>query len=481
MRPTPTMLLLCGLAASAAAAPDIEVIYASVPGSPQAQVPGRSGLVFRSPTVSMLTLGHSPDGRHWIFKGFADDGLGNTIDVIVAGSGTLGATVADETETSPDPLYGYSFFDSDVGINDAGQFAIGARLDGPDAGRDEVIITGPGLAIAVREGDPAPELADPLGVAGDETFGNSLNSAHRLADGRVAFRADLIQGLADSAFESALYIAGNVVSQEGIDFDGFSALPGNTFASSADGSTWIVEADDDPDIFGTTEAVVVNNAPQIREGDLLDGSVVDAVFAVNITGGGTWFARGDWTDGDDWAVRDGALLARTGDPLPDGLDNIGDAIGVATGDDDGNTLVVCSTDNPDPGIAKAMIYNGTDVLCRIGDPVDLDGNGSFDDDTVLRDIDPADAFISADGHVYFFCTLRNESGTNLGSAFVRVPLPVDCGPADLNGDGLLDFFDVSAFLAAFNAGDPVADFNGDTLFDFFDVSAFLALFNAGCG
>ena len=53
-------------------------------------------------------------------------------------------------------------------------------------------------------------------------------------------------------------------------------------------------------------------------------------------------------------------------------------------------------------------------------------------------------------------------------------------PPDLNGDGMLDFFDVSAFLAAFNALDPVADFNRDGLFDFFDVSAFLAAFNAGC-
>ncbi len=52
-------------------------------------------------------------------------------------------------------------------------------------------------------------------------------------------------------------------------------------------------------------------------------------------------------------------------------------------------------------------------------------------------------------------------------------------PADLNGDGVLDFFDVSLFLSAYNAQDPVADFNGDGSFDFFDVSAFLAAFNAG--
>ena len=53
-------------------------------------------------------------------------------------------------------------------------------------------------------------------------------------------------------------------------------------------------------------------------------------------------------------------------------------------------------------------------------------------------------------------------------------------PADLTNDGELNFFDVSAFLNAFAAGDPAADFTGDGLFNFFDVSAFLNAFAAGC-
>jgi hypothetical protein len=56
---------------------------------------------------------------------------------------------------------------------------------------------------------------------------------------------------------------------------------------------------------------------------------------------------------------------------------------------------------------------------------------------------------------------------------------VSC-PADLTGDGDLNFFDVSAFLSAFNAMDPIADFNGDGLINFDDVQAYLAAFNAGC-
>jgi len=52
--------------------------------------------------------------------------------------------------------------------------------------------------------------------------------------------------------------------------------------------------------------------------------------------------------------------------------------------------------------------------------------------------------------------------------------------ADLNGDGELNFFDISAFLNAFNSGDSIADINGDGQFNFFDVSGYINLFNAGC-
>jgi fibronectin-binding autotransporter adhesin len=53
-------------------------------------------------------------------------------------------------------------------------------------------------------------------------------------------------------------------------------------------------------------------------------------------------------------------------------------------------------------------------------------------------------------------------------------------PSDQNMDGLLNFFDVSAFLSAFAAEDPSADLNPDGLFNFFDVSAFLSNFGVGC-
>lgn len=69
---------------------------------------------------------------------------------------------------------------------------------------------------------------------------------------------------------------------------------------------------------------------------------------------------------------------------------------------------------------------------------------------------------------------------SLSSGKVAAILSAPACPADLTGDGVLDFFDISAFLNAFNAMDPAADFTGEGIFDFFDVSAFLNAFNAGC-
>jgi len=65
-----------------------------------------------------------------------------------------------------------------------------------------------------------------------------------------------------------------------------------------------------------------------------------------------------------------------------------------------------------------------------------------------------------------------------GSAYVFDVTPA-CA-ADLNSDGRLSFFDVSAFLTAFNDQDPAADFNCDTRYDFFDVAAFIVAFGRGC-
>jgi hypothetical protein len=74
-------------------------------------------------------------------------------------------------------------------------------------------------------------------------------------------------------------------------------------------------------------------------------------------------------------------------------------------------------------------------------------------------------------------------GENIGwinlddpNVFVRLV----CG-ADINADGLLNFFDVAAYIALYNASNPAADLAAPfgTL-NFFDLAAYITLYNAGC-
>jgi FG-GAP repeat protein len=72
----------------------------------------------------------------------------------------------------------------------------------------------------------------------------------------------------------------------------------------------------------------------------------------------------------------------------------------------------------------------------------------------------------------------DDNGSDSGSAYMFT-VPTPC-PADINSDGTLNFFDVSAFITALANNDPIADFTNDGRWNFFDVSAFLQAFAAGC-
>jgi hypothetical protein len=63
-----------------------------------------------------------------------------------------------------------------------------------------------------------------------------------------------------------------------------------------------------------------------------------------------------------------------------------------------------------------------------------------------------------------------------GRVFVRLT----CS-SDFDGDNVLNFFDVSTYLALFNTQDPRADLSAPFgQFNFFDIAAFINNFNAGC-
>lgn len=85
--------------------------------------------------------------------------------------------------------------------------------------------------------------------------------------------------------------------------------------------------------------------------------------------------------------------------------------------------------------------------------------------------------LSVSGPLAMPLYLSTEDGD--ADAFVRL---INRCVADFSPDfGVLDFFDVSEFLQAFNAQDPAADLAPPQgTFDFFDISAYVQAFSAGC-
>ncbi|MEM9373792.1 MAG: GC-type dockerin domain-anchored protein, partial [Planctomycetota bacterium] len=60
--------------------------------------------------------------------------------------------------------------------------------------------------------------------------------------------------------------------------------------------------------------------------------------------------------------------------------------------------------------------------------------------------------------------------------------PGGCSAADVAEPfGTLNFFDISAFIGLYNAGDPAADLAAPFgSLNFFDISEYIAIYNAGC-
>ena len=136
-----------------------------------------------------------------------------------------------------------------------------------------------------------------------------------------------------------------------------------------------------------------------------------------------------------------------------------DVFEVFVSDDDGKSYTLVETVGPaGDGTSGGWIETGFNV----GDFVDLT--------TTIRV-----KFVASD--------LGDGSVVEAGIDDVRIfgaSCLSDSCPADLTGEGDLNFLDVSAFITAFGMQDPVADFTGEGSFNFLDVSAFLAAFGEGC-
>lgn len=86
-------------------------------------------------------------------------------------------------------------------------------------------------------------------------------------------------------------------------------------------------------------------------------------------------------------------------------------------------------------------------------------NQTFDDTTAVLE---------------FIVTVEPGETVVVGDSLQVVQSPFS---ADLTGDGVVNFFDVSLFLSQFAIGQREADFTNDGLFNFFDITAFVSAYS----
>lgn len=410
--------------------PPVTVIYSTIQDDASAEVPGMPGVQFAEGTSSFDRVFGSPNGN-WILTALTD--LPNASDEVLLVNGVVRAREGTPTDWAPTESYGT--LTQKLGINDAGQFVFYNNTTGPTTA-DQYILMGDASSITavVQEGTNT-NLPDLPG----SQWGAILDSPVIDTNGTIGFSADQLLGV--PANQNDLLILGSTIlgqqevtmplGQIGNEY--WENFAQNDFWVSADGMHWLVQGD----LTGsnsTDGVVVVNGRVVVQEGTVLSGTIftepVDSsgIVDVSMAANGDWFVRGnnDVTE-QDWVYSNGALLAATGWPIFIGASELytdseyADTFFLHVGNGDGDFVIGGVTDGP-TGSNAVLVLNNSVVIAREGDPIDLDGNGLFDDALYFHTFGNDDAFLADNGLFYLVATLRDSTSTAVGQGFFVIDL-----------------------------------------------------------
>ncbi len=458
----------------------------------------------QSETFGRLFPSH--DGTRIVFRGLSN--LATTSDQMIVSFPTANpaaaATLVQEGVTDLGGGELVQAMDNFPSINNAGDISFSADTNA--ASNDEVVVkrtAGGMLTVVAREGglngvgNAIGTNATAFGItnAGDVMYwhqGPTLNTSDQhvlLGSAAVAQEGFSIPGNQVGGGTSAWF-----------QFDNGSDL-GKYQDVSGDGAHTLLSGDIGT---STTDTLVLDGNVILMDGSTINGitgTVTDIRFA-DLYDGANWFAYGSNT-AEDWVLLNGAVLTKVDAPITQGSTEIWDDAAfaqtffVAAANANGTYVVGGTTNNADQLNNAVVVLNGRIVLVRENDPVDLDGNGLFDDDAYIK-IFRDDRFVLLNDALYFAAELRNSAAycsgnasSKLCDALIRIPVPC---PADLddgsgNGifDGGVDINDLLYFLNNFEAGNIDLDNDGDPATgipdggtDINDLLFFLSRFENGC-
>ncbi len=437
----PTLLTLAFLA-SPPQTPDLSVIYTEIPGSPTSAVPGTMGSLFSA----FNEVRASPSGNHWVLTCKRDTSTGSDDVTIVDGSLLfLQAITALPWNVSQTWFAGWT------DVNDAGHLLVAAAPTTSAAFTSEVVFSpNLGTSWTVRETEGGPVQGIP-GASWSYFLDPRLSS-----DGRSGFRSQL-EGMTSSTDE-AQHFNTSLLAQSGVTVP--AGQVGSLAIAQIDFQSKGLEVSDDGThsftrvvLGGGKDAVLFDGNVVLEEGTTIPGAgfvrPIDHIDGVHMTPAGTWFAWGRNTSHTyrDWVVENGVVIAEEFNPVIPGstelwgsTSNFFGAFGFARGHANGETLVHGTLFNG--GGDWVLVRDSSEIVMRRGDPIDVDGNGQFDDNALVGAILSMSDWTSS-GDIWIICSLTTTTFGQLGDALIKLEFGGNsstgipfCSPADANSTGV---------------------------------------------
>jgi hypothetical protein len=455
--------VLASLALPAGA--QLQVIYTKVPGSPTAAIPGTldlSGMPAPTTWRAIEDFSVNADGTTWVVKGRTQ--LGSDLEtVLVRGSATSGTMFCQEGQPfqgAPGELYDFFDTGSPVSFDETGRMGFSARAKGGATNDDEKIVfvdAGGVHTVVLQQGSAVTGCQDLApNPSGDELVGNSIGSVQLLNDGTVAFGVTPITNCHSSRYPG--HFRGNAMFRQ----SGASAVGAETWKSisydgagtTPNGLHWYAEGTRVATDTTTDGILVVDDAIVLQEGSPIPSTSqnVGDFFQTAMANDGSWITRGRDNSATtavapDFVVRNGVLLAKSGDSVEGLGEQWGDTFYAVALDANGHWAIAGRTNSADPAADDVLVIDGVVVL-RENDPVDVNGNGVLDDDAFIgRGNNTLAAFDANDvrlagGYAWLILELRNAAGQDLHpvpafgtpNAFARIAVGTDSTPF-CSGDG----------------------------------------------
>ena len=488
-----------------------EILYINSPGHPTNVVPG-TGLPFNAggtSTSAVIRPWFSQDESQFVIEVFADSPV-TTNDDCYLKNGALLMREGDPTPWNPLELWGT--LDDDVGLANSGDVLVTQNTSLTT--NDDIVarFTAGVWSELAREGglvDPfVPSLAGALWDDGMDT--------PRLAGGQSLWHSDLVDFVPAITIgdEFSLLPSGGIV-REGFDIPAGQAgggtfrwenfTVGETYVNDS-GSVMLVLGDTDNPATADDQILAVNGVVVLQENQIIAGSSfvnpidLSGIVQAWLDNADAWWARGnnDVTE-DDWVVRNGIVIVTsdgTSEVVPGSGEffsdaTFGDCFFAMDGSVSGAWVIGAVTNNVDPQRDGVIVYDdglgNRQVLAREGDPIDVNGNGLFDDDRFFNTFGNDDVILLESGHVVFTATVENGLGAAVEHGLFRIkingatcvrrngtginPLTCECTTLPVSGTNLvitvgLDPATVLTFVAVAGAPIPATPlFGGELLVD----------------